>query len=100
MFGVPESRPLQHEASDSISLSRINITKLDCFFDRNRKLTNEGNAGAVIYLHPSRAFDTVPHEISLEKLIQISLEMNAVFLIENRLEGYKERLAVSSKEWS
>lgn len=69
VFGMPESWPRQHEASDSIGLARINLTKLDCFFDRNRKLTDEGNAGAVIYLHLSSAFDTVPHEIFLEKLI-------------------------------
>lgn len=30
---------------------------------------DEGNAGAVMYLHLSSAFDTVLHEVFLEKLI-------------------------------
>ena len=62
-------RPSQH----AFMKGRSCLTNL-IFCDQVTHLVDEGKAVDVIYLDFSKAFDTVPHSILLEKLAAHSLE--------------------------
>ena len=55
---------------------------------------------AVVYLDFSKAFDTVSHNILLEKLRNCGLDEWSVRWIENWLNGRTERVVISGAESS
>jgi len=84
-------RPSQHAFMKGRSCS----TKLISFYDQVTRLVDEGKAVDVIYLDFSKAFDTVPHSILLEKLAAHGLDGCTLRWIENWLNGQAQRLVVS-----
>jgi len=56
---------------------------------------NEGKAGDVIYLDFSKAFDTVPHSILLEKPAAHGLDWCTFCWIKSWLNGRSQRVVVN-----
>ena len=50
------------------------MTNLILFYDKVTCLVDEGKAVDVVYLEFSKAFDTVPHNILMEKLAAHGLD--------------------------
>ena len=63
-------RPSQHGFTNGRSC----LTNLISFYDKVTRLLDEGQAADVVYLDFSKAFDTVPHNILMEKLAAHGLD--------------------------
>jgi len=76
-------RPSQH----GFMKGRSYLTNLISFYDQVSCLVDEGKAVDVIYLDFSKAFDTLPHSILLEKLAAHGLDGCTLCWIKNWLNG-------------
>jgi len=83
-------RPSQHR----LMKGRSRLTNLTSFYDQVTHLVDEGKALDVIYLDFSKAFDTVPHSILLEKLAAFHLDQCTLCWI--KTEEKKQPL----REWA
>jgi len=63
------------------------LTNLISFNDQVTRLVDEGKVVDVVYLDFSKAFDTVPHSILLEKLAARGLDGCTLHWIKNWLNG-------------
>jgi len=91
-------RPSQHEFVKGRSCS----IRLISFYDQVTLLVDEGKAVDVVYLDFSKAFDTVPHSILLEKLAAHGLHRYTLHWPENWLNGQAQRVVanrVKSSWW-
>ena len=70
-------------------------TNLILFYDKMTHLVDEGKAVDVVYLDFSKAFDTVPHNILVEKLAAHSLDGRTLCWVRHWLDGRAERVVVS-----
>ena len=68
-------RPSQHGFTNGRSC----LTNLISFYDKVTHLVDEGKAVNVLYLNFSKAFDTVPHNILMEKLAAHGLDGCTLF---------------------
>jgi len=84
-------RPSQH----GFMKGRSCLTSLISFYDQLTCLVDEGKAVDVIYLDFSKAFDTVPHRILLEKLAAHGLDRCTLHWIKNCLNGRALRVVVN-----
>jgi len=78
------------------------LTNLISFYDHITCLVDEGKAVDVIYLDFSKVFDTVPHNILLEKLAARGLDGCTLCFIKNWLNGQVQRVLVKgikSGQW-
>jgi len=89
-------RPSQH----GFMRGRSCLTNLIPFYDQVTHLMDEGKAVDVVYLDFSKAFDTVPHSILLEKLAAHGLDGCALCWIKNWLNGRAPRVVVNGVESS
>ena len=64
-------RPSQHGFMNGRSC----LTNLTSFYDKVTRLVDESQAVDVVYLDFSKAFDTVPHNILVEKLAAHGLDL-------------------------
>ncbi|KAK4823429.1 LOW QUALITY PROTEIN: hypothetical protein QYF61_002115 [Mycteria americana] len=67
------------------------LTNLISFYDKVTRLMDEGKAVDVIYLDFSKAFDTVSHNILLEKLVAHGLDRCTLRWVKNWLNGQAQR---------
>uniref|UniRef100_UPI00109F2E4C uncharacterized protein LOC114596483 n=1 Tax=Podarcis muralis TaxID=64176 RepID=UPI00109F2E4C len=76
-------------------------TNLISFFDRITSLVDEGNAVDVAYLDFSKAFDKVPHDILVKKLVKCGLDYATTQWICNWLTDRTQRVLIngSSSSW-
>jgi len=71
------------------------LTNLISFYDQVMHLADEGKAVDVIYLDFSKAFDTVPYSVPLEKLAAHGLEGCTLRWVKNWLNGRAQRVMVN-----
>jgi len=84
-------RPSQH----GFVTGRSCLTNMISFYDQVTHLVEEGKAVDVIYLDFSKAFDTVPHSILLEKSAAHGLDGCTLCWIKNWLNGRVQRVLVN-----
>ncbi|XP_017669160.1 PREDICTED: LOW QUALITY PROTEIN: RNA-directed DNA polymerase from mobile element jockey-like [Lepidothrix coronata] len=84
-------RPSQH----GFRRGRSCLTNLISFYDQVTHLVDEGKAVDVVYLDFSKAFDTVSHNILLEKLVAHGLDKCTLSWIRSWLEGRAQRVLVN-----
>ena len=71
------------------------LTNLISFYDKVTRLVDEGQAVDVVYLDFSKAFDTVPHNILMEKLTACSLDGRKLHWVKHWLDGRAQRVVVN-----
>jgi len=76
-------RPSQH----GLMKGRSCLTNVISFYDQVTRLVHEGKAVDFLYLDFSKAFDTVPHSILLEKMAAHGLDGCTLRWIKNWLNG-------------
>uniref|UniRef100_A0A670IGU3 Reverse transcriptase domain-containing protein n=1 Tax=Podarcis muralis TaxID=64176 RepID=A0A670IGU3_PODMU len=76
-------------------------TNLISFFDRITSLVDEGNTVDVAYLDFSKAFDKVPHDILVKKLVKCGLDYATTQWICNWLTDRTQRVLINgpSSSW-
>jgi len=84
-------RPSQH----GFMKGRSCFTNLISFYDQMTCIVDEGKAVDVVYLDFSKAFDTIPHSILLEKLAAHGLDECTLCWIKNWLNGRAQRVVVN-----
>ena len=63
-------------------------------------LADEGKAVDIVYLHISKASDTVSHSILLEKLAAHGLDSCSLCRVENWMDGQAQRVVVNGVKLS
>jgi len=84
-------RPSQHR----FMKGRSCLINLISFYDQVTRLVDEEKAVDVVCLDFSKAFDTVPHSILLEKLAAHGLGGCTLHWIKNWLNGRAQRVVVN-----
>jgi len=74
------------------------LINLIAFYDGMTGWVDEGRAVDVVYLNFSKAFDTVSHNILIEKLRKCGIHEWTVRWIENWLNGRAQRVVLSGAE--
>ena len=83
-------RPSQHGFMNGRSC----LTNLISFYDKVTRLVHESKAVNVVYLDFSKAFDTVPHNILVEKLAAHGLDGCMLCWLKHWLDGQAQRVVV------
>ena len=84
-------RPRQH----GFTKGRFCFTNLISFYDLVTCLVDKGKAVDVVYLHFSKAFDTVSHSILLQKLAVHGLDRYTLCWLKNWLDSWAQRVVVN-----
>ena len=84
-------RPSQHGFMNGRSC----LTNLISFYDKVTCLVDEGQAVDVVYLDFTKAFDTVPHNILVEKLAAHGLDGCTLRWVKQWLDGRAQSVVVS-----
>ncbi|GAB0207248.1 mitochondrial enolase superfamily member 1 [Grus japonensis] len=71
------------------------LTNLISFYDKVTCLVDEGKVVDVVFLNFSKAFDTVPHSILLDKLSNCGTSGFTVHWVKNWLNGRAQRVVVN-----
>ncbi|GAB0209165.1 mitochondrial enolase superfamily member 1 [Grus japonensis] len=71
------------------------LTNSISFYDKVTHLVDEGKAVDVVFLDFSKAFDTVPHSILLDKLSNCEMSRYTVRWVKNWLNGRAQRVVVN-----
>jgi len=89
-------RPSQHGFMKGKSF----LTNLISFCDQVTRIVDEGKTVDVLYLDSSKAFDTAPHSILLEKLAADGLDGCTLCWIKNWLNGQAQKVVVNGVKFS
>uniref|UniRef100_K7EWB1 Reverse transcriptase domain-containing protein n=1 Tax=Pelodiscus sinensis TaxID=13735 RepID=K7EWB1_PELSI len=73
-------------------------TNLIAFFDRITSLVNKGEAVDVVYLDFSKAFDTVSHDILINKLGKYNLDGATIRWVHNWLDNRTQRVVINCSQ--
>ena len=74
------------------------LTNLISFYDKVTRLVDEGQSVDMVYLDFSKAFDTVPHNILMEKLAAHGLDGCMLHWVKHWLDGRAQRVVVNGVE--
>jgi len=83
--------PSQH----GLTNGRSSLTNLIPFCDKVTRLADEGKAVDGVYLDFSKAFDTVPHSILVEKLAAHGLDGRMLRWVKHWLDGQAHRVVLN-----
>jgi len=83
---VKDNQGIRHSQHEFMK-GRSCLTSLISFYDQVTHLVDEGEAVDVVYLDFSKAFNTVPHSILMEKLAAHGLDGCTLCWIKNWLNG-------------
>ncbi|GAB0182778.1 mitochondrial enolase superfamily member 1 [Grus japonensis] len=75
------------------------LTNLIAFYDKVTWLVGVWRAVDIVYLDFSKAFDTVPHSLLLEKLMRYGLDKWSMWWVGNWLTGCTQRVVHKSKTY-
>ncbi|KAK4810827.1 hypothetical protein QYF61_008799 [Mycteria americana] len=84
-------RHSQHEFTKGKSC----LTNLISFYDKVTRLVDEGKVVDVVFLDFSKAFDTVPHSILLDKLSNCGMSRFTARWVNNWLKGRAQRVVLN-----
>ena len=84
---VPQVNPIYGFTKETSCL-----TNLISFYDKVTRLVDEGKAVDAVFLYFSKAFDTVPHSILLDKLSNCEMSRFTVCWVKNWLKGRAQRV--------
>jgi len=84
-------RPTQH----GFTKGRSYLTNLISFYDMASRFVIEGKAVNVVSLDFSKAFDTVPYSILMEKLIARGVDGHTLCWVKHWLDGRTQRVVVN-----
>ena len=73
------------------------LTNLVSFYDKVTHLVDEGKAVSVVYLDFSKAFDTVPHNILMEKVAAHGLDGHTLCAVKHCLDNRVQRVVSGVK---
>ncbi|CAM5160171.1 unnamed protein product [Natator depressus] len=73
-------------------------TNLIAFFDRVTSLVDRGEEVDVVYLDFSKAFDTVSHDLLINKLGKYNLDGATIRWVHNWLENHSQRVVISGSQ--
>ncbi|KAK4823990.1 hypothetical protein QYF61_009115 [Mycteria americana] len=71
------------------------LTYLISFYDKVIHPADEGKAVDIVFLDFSKAFDTVPHSVLLDKLSSCGISGFMVYWVKNRLKGRAQSVVVN-----
>ena len=74
---------------------KSSLTNLISFYDKVTRLVHEGKAVDIVFLDFSKASDTVPYSILLDKLSNCRMRGFMVCWVENWLNSRAQRLVVN-----
>ena len=84
-------RPSQHGFTNGRSC----LTNLISFYNKVTCLVDEGKAVDVVYLDFSKAFDSVSHNILMEKLAAHGLDGRMLRWVKHWLDGWTQKVVVN-----
>ncbi|CAM5081660.1 unnamed protein product [Natator depressus] len=73
-------------------------SNLIAFFDRVTSLVDRGEAVDMVYLDFSKAFDTVSHDLLINKLGKCNLDGATIMWVQNWLENNSHRVIISGSQ--
>ena len=85
-----------HLRQTGFTKGRLCLTNPVAFYDKVTCLVNMGQAADIVYLDFSKASDTVPHSLLLEKLMCYGLDKWSVQWVGSWLTGHTQRVVVNS----
>ena len=93
--GLVKGQPGDQAQSAWVLNGRSCLTNLISFHDKVTRLVDEGKAVNMVYLDFSKAFDTVPHSIAVEKLAAHGLDGHTLCWVKHWLDGWAQRAVVN-----
>uniref|UniRef100_A0A8B9Q3X1 Reverse transcriptase domain-containing protein n=1 Tax=Apteryx owenii TaxID=8824 RepID=A0A8B9Q3X1_APTOW len=97
---ILEDKKVIRSSQHGFAKGKSCLTNLIAFYDGMTGWVDEGRAVDVVSLDFSKAFDTVSHNILIDKLRKCGLDEWTVRWIENWLNGRGQRVVISSTESS
>jgi len=94
IVGHLERNMLLNESQHGFRKGRSCLTNLLALFDRVTGVVDEGDGIDVIYLDFAKAFDKVPHQRLISKLISHGVDGELKELIRGWLTGRKQRVGI------